>query len=196
MRLNLRLAHLVIFLLATILASLLYFGVKTFNYEQNSKTTKEAKTLPTRPVPTSEVQEVRVSPVVARDSTVNPSPEVLQATSQADLAKIAALENAIESAAKYKVWVDDAWKQLLQYKKEQLDCGERVRNSVAESIENGVALSPSQQRSLQQSCEDGYEPLISDSQRRYDEAFYQYNEYSRQINEILAECPQCVNDPN
>ena len=109
-----------------------------------------------------------------------------------DQTKIAAIKNAVGQAAVHKTKADFAWEQMLEYKKEQLDCGERTRKSALESAERGVPLSPSSQLSIQQSCESGYQPLINEFRLINQTEFNQYNEWYRQANQLLSECPSCA----
>lgn len=109
-----------------------------------------------------------------------------------DPIRIAAIKTAIQQAELYKSKANLAWEQMLEYKKEQLNCGPRTRENAIQSAEKGVPLSPSSQYSIQKTCEDGYQPLIDEFRVLYENASYQYNEYLRHANKLLSECSGCA----
>lgn len=121
-----------------------------------------------------------------------PQPHPLQAKPSVDQGKLAALKSAVNAAAEQKAFAVYSQEQLNKYKLEQLKCSDRYNSSTFPGTD--TIMSPTQHDSLVSTCMSGYDSIISDYQRKYDSANYQYNEYYRQINELLATCPDCASN--
>ncbi len=112
--------------------------------------------------------------------------------SQVDQGRVIALQTAMLQAALYKVSAEKAGEQITIYREEWFKCRDKTTETSKESAAEGVPLSPGGIRAIEETCENGIQSSINYYQAEYDKAMYQYNEYARQVNQLLAECPSCA----